>query len=99
MIFPQRWGVEDATRAPAVDDVDQPSPADAAIRALVIRLSRPHPSGGKVIERAALLASGVDLGAGMRGIVPHAGQPERTPSTGPRRGLPAPAVQPVPTAR
>src|SRR5439155_17369968 len=87
MIFPKRWGVADATHAPAVDDVDQASPADAAIRALVIRLSRPHPSGGKVIERAALLASGVDLEAVMRWIVAHAGQPEATPSTGSPRGL------------
>lgn len=31
---------------------------DAEIRDLVLRLSRPHPSGGKVIERAAILASG-----------------------------------------
>src|SRR5437762_13487046 len=87
MIFPQRSGVEDATHAPAVDDVDQAGPPDDAIRALVIRLSRPHPSGGKVIERAAVLASGADLEAVMRWIAAHAGQPETTPSAGSPRGL------------
>jgi hypothetical protein len=31
---------------------------DASIRAIVVRLARPHPSGGKVIERAAIVAEG-----------------------------------------
>jgi hypothetical protein len=51
-----------------VDDVD--------IRALVVRLSRPHPSGGKVIERAAILAEGADSADIVGWITDHAGQPE-----------------------
>ena len=31
---------------------------DAASRDLMVRLSRPHPSGGRVLERAAILAEG-----------------------------------------
>src|SRR3954469_12735602 len=87
MIFPHRSGVEDATHAPAVDDVDQANAPDDAIRALVIRLARSHPSGGKVIERAALLASGADLQAVMSWVAEHGGQPETTPSAGSQRGL------------
>ena len=34
---------------------------DEAIRALLSRLARPHPSGGQAIERAALLAAGADF--------------------------------------
>jgi hypothetical protein len=94
MIFPQRSEVTD-THAPAADDVDQALPRDDAIRALVIRLSRPHPSGGKVIERAALLASGADLQAVMRWIAAHAGEPETSPSAGPQHGLHGSRVEPV----
>src|SRR3954452_8469506 len=85
MIFPQRSGVADATHAPAVDEARPRD--DDAIRALVIRLARAHPSGGKVIERAAVLASGADLEAVMRWIAAHAGQPETIPSAGTQRGL------------
>jgi hypothetical protein len=49
---------------------------DGEISALVARLARPHASGGVVIERAAILAAGTDLGAVMEWIVAHAGQPE-----------------------
>ena len=42
---------------------------DAAIRDLVTRLARPHPSGGKVIERAAILATGTDSSAVLDWIV------------------------------
>lgn len=31
---------------------------DDSIRTIVARLARPHPSGGKVIERAAIVAEG-----------------------------------------
>src|SRR3954471_1756704 len=97
MIFPQRSDVADATHAPAVDDVDRARPRedDDAIRALVIRLARSHPSGGKVIERAALLASGADLEAVMRWIAAHAGEPETSPSAGPQHGLHGSRVEPV----
>src|SRR5216117_1831905 len=49
---------------------------DDAIRMLVTRLSRPHSSGGKVIERAAILAEGADSAAVLTWIVAHAGEPE-----------------------
>ena len=41
-------------------------------------LSRRHRSGGKVIERAAILAEGADSDAVVGWIVAHAGQPEVT---------------------
>jgi hypothetical protein len=49
---------------------------DDAIRALVTRLSRPHRSGGDVIERAAILAAGSDSSAVVAWIVAHHGEPE-----------------------
>ena len=62
------------------------SDQDDAIRAVVVRLSRPHASGGKVIERAAILAEGAHATAIIRWITDHAGQPEGpAPVTG--RGL------------
>jgi hypothetical protein len=65
-----------------VDTVD-----DDAIRALVTRLARPHSSGGKVIERAAILAEGTDSAAVMAWITAHAGIPEATVATPSRHGL------------
>jgi hypothetical protein len=49
---------------------------DDAILALVTRLARPHASGGKVIERAAILAEGSDFPAVLEWIIGHDGQPE-----------------------
>jgi hypothetical protein len=49
---------------------------DDATRALVRRLSRPHPSGGDVIERAAILAEGADSAIVLAWIAAHAGEPE-----------------------
>jgi hypothetical protein len=49
---------------------------DDAIRIVVARLSRPHSSGGKVIERAAILAEGADSAAILTWIAAHAGHPE-----------------------
>lgn len=49
---------------------------DAAIRDLVVRLSRPHPSGGKVIERAAILAAGAGSADVVDWIVRRDGQGE-----------------------
>jgi hypothetical protein len=60
---------------------------DAEISALVSRLARPHPSGGVVIERAAILAAGVDFPAVIEWIIAHDGKPETTVSAAPRRGL------------
>lgn len=54
---------------------------DAAIRDLVIRLARPHPSGGQVVERAAILAAGADSADVLDWIMDRAGQAEMA-STG-----------------
>lgn len=58
-----------------------------AIRALVMRLARPHSSGGKVIERAAILAEGTNSAAIMTWITAHAGIPEATVAKPSRQGL------------
>ena len=47
-----------------------------AIRILIASLSRPHPSGGDVIERAAILAAGPATTEIVGWIVAHDGQPE-----------------------
>jgi hypothetical protein len=60
---------------------------DDAIRTLVTRLSRPHPSGGEVIERAAILAEGADSSAVLTWIVAHHGEPEALAPAGSGRGL------------
>ncbi len=60
---------------------------DDAIRTLVRRLARPHPSGGDVIERAAILAEGADSAAVLEWIVAHAGIPEAAVAAPPRHGL------------
>jgi hypothetical protein len=62
-------------------------PDERAIRAVVARLGRPHPSGGTVIERAALLAEGADFDATIAWIVSHGGQPETSAAPAPQRGL------------
>jgi hypothetical protein len=65
---------------------------DVEIRALVKRLARPHCSGGDVVERAALLASGGDFEAVMAWIADHEGVAEAMASEPPRRGLHGPLV-------
>jgi hypothetical protein len=60
---------------------------DLEINALVTRLSRPHSSGGVVIERAAILAAGTDYPAVMDWISAHDGTPETTVSATRGRGL------------
>jgi hypothetical protein len=60
---------------------------DDAIRELVTRLARPHPSGGEVIERAVILAEGGDSAAVMAWITDHAGVPEAAVASAPRAGL------------
>lgn len=52
------------------------APQDEAIRALIRRLARAHPSGGRVIERASLLAAGADFRVLMAWIEAHDGKPE-----------------------
>ena len=58
---------------------------DDVVRAMVARLSRRHPSGGKVVERAAILADGADLESVMVWIVAHDGQPEGGAGRAPAR--------------
>ncbi len=65
----------------------QEATGDAEIHALVKRLARPHSSGGLVVERAALLASGGDFAAVLAWIADHAGVAEVVVSEAPRRGL------------
>jgi hypothetical protein len=65
----------------------QESSADEAIRRTVNRLSRPHRSGGVVIERAAILATGRDSTAIFEWIAAHAGEPETAAPAAPPRGL------------
>ena len=60
---------------------------EEAIRALLTRLSRSHPSGGAVIERAAILADGADFATVEKWIIDHDGQPERRPAKKARGGL------------
>ncbi len=60
---------------------------DLEIHALVTRLSRPHSSGGAVIERAAILAEGADFAAVMNWIDAHDGTPDATVSATRGRGL------------
>jgi hypothetical protein len=55
------------------------------ITTLIKNLSRPHPSGGVVIERAAILAAGGDSPEIINWIITHSGVPE-TP-TARSRGL------------
>ncbi|HWX97972.1 MAG TPA: hypothetical protein VNZ01_14110 [Solirubrobacteraceae bacterium] len=65
---------------------------DAEIHALVKRLARPHSSGGDVVERAALLASGGDFAAIMTWIADHDGVAEAMVAEAPRRGLHGPRL-------
>jgi hypothetical protein len=60
---------------------------DLEIGTVVTRLSRPHPSGGVVIERAAILAAGADSAAIIAWIIAHSGTPETTASTAQSGGL------------
>jgi hypothetical protein len=60
---------------------------DDAIRVLVSSLSRPHRSGGDVIERAAILATGAQSTEIVSWIVAHDGQPEAAVAAASTRGL------------
>jgi hypothetical protein len=83
MTFPEDGTVEMPADAPEADD---------GIRAIVTRLSRPHASGGDVIERAAILAEGADANAIVDWILAHAGQPEATAPPASTRGLHGPRL-------
>jgi hypothetical protein len=60
---------------------------ETAIRTLLTRLARPHPSGGKVVERAAILAEGADFPEVMEWIVAHAGKPDTAVAAVKAQGL------------
>jgi hypothetical protein len=62
------------------------------IKSLVTRLSRPHPSGGVVIERAAILADGGDFPAVMDWIVAHSGKADGGGASATPRGLHGPRM-------
>jgi len=49
---------------------------DDAIRILVTRLGRAHPSGGTVVERAQIMAEGAGAKDVMTWITAHGGVPE-----------------------
>ena len=59
---------------------------DDAIKSLVTRLARAHPSGGTIIERAAIMAAGADSGEVMAWVLAH-GKPEAAVETSTRHGL------------
>jgi hypothetical protein len=65
---------------------------DDAALALVTRLARPHPSGGVVIERSAILAAGTDFQAVMAWIAAHGGKPEAAAPLAPKGGLHGPRL-------
>jgi hypothetical protein len=60
---------------------------DDAIRSLLTRLGRADPSGGTVIERAAILAEGADFDAVMAWILAHGGEPEARTAKASSSGL------------
>ena len=60
---------------------------DDQINELVTRLSWPHPSGGVVIERAAILAAGADSPAVIDWIIAHSGTPDTAVRAVQGRGL------------
>lgn len=71
----------DTNPSAAPDMIDPaPSPRDGldedGVRALLARLSRPHRSGGVVVERAALVAAGADFDTVMAWITKHGGRAE-----------------------
>ena len=60
---------------------------DDEIRSLVARLARADPSGGTVIERAAIVAEGADFDAVMTWILAHGGTPEAAVESSTSHGL------------
>jgi hypothetical protein len=63
------------------------SDAEGAIRAVVARLSRPDGEGAVVIERAAIVAEGLNAAAIEEWIVTHGGEPEAPVVRPPHPGL------------
>jgi hypothetical protein len=65
---------------------------DSAIRAVVERLARRHPSGGVVIERAAILAEGADCAAVVAWITARGGVAEAAVTSAKGGGLHGPRL-------
>ena len=63
------------------------APDDDAIRELLGRLARPHRSGGRVVERASVLAAGADFDVVMAWILEHGGEAEAMAAPKVSRGL------------
>ncbi len=81
----------------ADDPEDRPTRSDERddeIRTLVQRLGRPHASGGRVVERASLLAEGADFAAVIAWIEAHGGEPEAMAPAKTSRGLHSARVTP-----
>ena len=78
------------TKPTIVPHLEPPAADDDAIRVLVKRLSRPHKSGGVVIERATILAEGSQATAVLSWISDHAGAPEHAAPASAGRGLHGP---------
>ena len=70
-----------------MNDVRLPNVDDDAIRSLLTRLARAHPSGGTVVERAAILAEGADFDAVIAWVRAHGGEPEATTAKASTSGL------------
>ncbi len=60
---------------------------DDAIRILVKRLARAHPSGGTVIERAAIVAAGTGSNDVLAWITAHGGEAEAVVKSTANHGL------------
>ena len=58
------------------EDPTLPDSVEESEQTLVRRLSRPHPSGGVVIERAAILAAGSGSSAVLAWIAANGGKAE-----------------------
>jgi hypothetical protein len=68
-------------------DVGESRMDDDAIRALLTRLARAHPSGGTVVERAAILAAGAEFDAVIAWVSAHGGAPEESTAKASSSGL------------
>jgi hypothetical protein len=61
-----------------MNDIRLCSVDDDTIPSLLTRLARAHPSGGSVVESAAIRAEGADFDAVMAWVRAHGGEPEAT---------------------
>jgi hypothetical protein len=76
---------------PPTPEAPRPATDDDSSHYVVARLSRPHRSGGTVIERAAILAEGADSVRIVAWVIAHGGQPEAA-VVSMKRGLHSPRL-------